>query len=89
MKGNSPRLAFLMVVLSASTQVFSAQGLLTEEDVFAEIDSVTGVTHLKQSLSQVPAAVTIIDRRTIEASSALNLVDLFRLVPGFQVYFIH
>ena len=89
MKGNSPRLAFLMVVLSASTQVFSAQGLLTEEDVFAEIDSVTGVTHLKQSLSQVPAAVTIIDRRTIEASTALNLVDLFRLVPGFQVYFLH
>jgi iron complex outermembrane receptor protein len=78
-----------MLALSASTQVFSAQGLLTEEDVFAEIDSVTGVTHLKQSLSQVPAAVTIIDRRTIEASTALNLVDLFRLVPGFQVYFIH
>ncbi|MDB2649500.1 TonB-dependent receptor [Porticoccaceae bacterium] len=89
MKGNSLRLPFLMVALSASTQVFSAQGLLTEEDVFAEIDSVTGVTHLKQSLSQVPAAVTIIDRRTIEASTALNLVDLFRLVPGFQVYFLH
>ena len=89
MKGNSLRLPFLMVALSASTQVFSTQGLLTEEDIFAEIDSVTGVTHLKQSLSQVPAAVTIIDRRTIEASTALNLVDLFRLVPGFQVYFIH
>jgi iron complex outermembrane receptor protein len=89
MKDNSLRLSFLMVALCASTQVFSAQGLLTEEDIFAEIDSVTGVTHLKQSLSQVPAAVTIIDRRTIEASTALNLVDLFRLVPGFQVYFIH
>jgi iron complex outermembrane receptor protein len=89
MKDNSLRLPFLMVALSASTQVFSAQGLLTEEDIFAEIDSVTGVTHLKQSLSQVPAAVTVIDRRTIEASTALNLVDLFRLVPGFQVYFIH
>ena len=89
MKGNSLRLPFLMVALSASTQVFSAQGLLTEEDIFADIDSVTGVTHLKQSLSQVPAAVTIIDRRTIEASTALNLVDLFRLVPGFQVYFLH
>jgi len=79
----------LIVALSVSTQVFSEQGLLTEEDVFAAIDSVTGVTHLKQSLSQVPAAVTIIDRRTIEASTALNLVDLFRLVPGFQVYFTH
>lgn len=89
MKGNLQRLSLLMLMLSASAQVFSEQGLLTEEDVFAAIDSVTGVTHLKQSLSQVPAAVTIIDRRTIEASTALNLVDLFRLVPGFQVYFIH
>jgi iron complex outermembrane receptor protein len=83
------KLSLLMTGLLLSVQVFSEQGLLTEEDVFAEIDTVTGVTHLKQSLSQVPAAVTIIDRRTIEASSALNLVDLFRLVPGFQVYFIH
>lgn len=78
-----------MVGLSGSVQVFSDQGLLTEEDIFAEIDYVTGVTHLKQSLRQVPAAVTIIDRRTIEASTAVNLVDLFRLVPGFQVYFYH
>jgi iron complex outermembrane receptor protein len=89
MKGNSLRLSILIVALFLSNQVFSDYGLLTEEDVFAEIASVTGVTHLKQSLSQVPAAVTIIDRRTIEASTALNLVDLFRLVPGFQVYFIH
>jgi iron complex outermembrane receptor protein len=83
------KLSLLMIALLSSIKVFSDQGLLTEEDVFAEIDSVTGVTHLKQSLSQVPAAVTIIDRRTIEASTALNLVDLFRLVPGFQVYFFH
>jgi iron complex outermembrane receptor protein len=89
MKGNSLRLSILIVALFLSNQVFSDYGLLTEEDVFAEIESVTGVTHLKQSLSQVPAAVTIIDRRTIEASSAVNLVDLFRLVPGFQVYYIH
>jgi iron complex outermembrane receptor protein len=89
MKVKSLRLSFLMAALFASAQVYSEYGLLTEEDVFAEIDSVTGVTHLKQSLSQVPAAVTIIDRRTIETSTALNLVDLFRLVPGFQVYYIH
>ena len=89
MKCNSLRLSLLMIALFSSAQVFAKNELLTEEDVFAEIASVTGVTHLKQSLSQVPAAVTIIDRRTIEASTALNLVDLFRLVPGFQVYFIH
>ena len=31
-----------------------------------------------------PAAVTIIDRRTIEASAAVDVVDLFRLVPGIS-----
>jgi iron complex outermembrane receptor protein len=89
MRCNLFRLSLLTIGLAAPVQVLSEQIHLTEEDIFAEIASVTGVTHLKQSLSQVPAAVTIIDRRTIEASTALNLVDLFRLVPGFQVYFIH
>ena len=63
--------------------------VITEDDLFAEIDYVSGVTHLKQDLQQVPAAVTIIDRRTIESSTAVDLIDLFRLVPGFQVYFYH
>ena len=36
-----------------------------------------------------PAAVTIIDRRTIEASAAVDVVDLFRLVPGFRAYYIN
>ena len=67
----------------------SSDGIITEEDLFAEIDFVSGVTHLKQDLKQVPAAVTIIDRRTIESSTVVDLVDLFRLVPGFQVYFFH
>ena len=77
MRCNLFRLSLLTIGLAAPVQVLSEQIHLTEEDIFAEIASVTGVTHLKQSLSQVPAAVTIIDRRTIEASTALNLVDLF------------
>ena len=67
----------------------SAEWVITEDDLFAEIDTVSGVTHLQQDLQQVPAAVTIIDRRTIESSTAVDLVDIFRLVPGFQVYFHH
>ena len=76
------------MVVNANT-ASSSDGIITEEDLFAEIDFVSGVTHLKQDLKQVPAAVTIIDRRTIESSTAVDLVDLFRLVPGFQVYFFH
>lgn len=78
-----------MVTLFFTGTVFAGNGLITEDDLFAEIDSITGVTHLKQEIDQVPAAVTIIDRRTIESSTAVDLVDLFRLVPGFQVYFLH
>jgi iron complex outermembrane receptor protein len=77
-----------LMVVNANT-ASSSDGIITEEDLFAEIDFVSGVTHLKQDLKQVPAAVTIIDRRTIESSTAVDLVDLFRLVPGFQVYFFH
>lgn len=80
---------YFLVVLFFPMTVFAANGIITEEDLFAEIDSVSGVTHLKQDIQQVPAAVTIIDRRTIESSTAVDLVDLFRLVPGFQVYFLH
>jgi iron complex outermembrane receptor protein len=79
----------VMVALFFSVAVFAGNGLITEDDLFAEIDSITGVTHLKQEIDQVPAAVTIIDRRTIESSTAVDLVDLFRLVPGFQVYYLH
>ena len=72
-----------------SSYAFSDEWVITEDDLFADIDTVSGVTHLQQDLQQVPAAVTIIDRRTIESSTAVDLVDLFRLVPGFQVYFSH
>jgi iron complex outermembrane receptor protein len=83
--------AYLLVLACGffSTFVLADRGVITEDDLFAEIDYISGVTHLKQDLQQVPAAVTIIDRRTIESSTAVDLVDLFRLVPGFQVYFHH
>lgn len=90
MKNSQLGTCFLMALLAVNAKTaFSDDWVITEEDLFAEIDYVSGVTHLKQDLKQVPAAVTIIDRRTIESSTAVDLVDLFRLVPGFQVYFFH
>ena len=80
-------LGLLLVVWSS--YALTDDWVITENDLFAEIDTVSGVTHLQQDLQQVPAAVTIIDRRTIESSTAVDVVDLFRLVPGFQVYFHH
>lgn len=42
-------------------------------------------SRLPQRLDESPSTVTVIDRAMIEASGARRLVDLLRLVPGFQV----
>ncbi|WP_415883355.1 TonB-dependent receptor plug domain-containing protein [Neptuniibacter sp. QD34_54] len=60
----------------------------TEEDIFIDIPQVISATHLSQKLTEAPAAITIIDQDMIEASGAINIPDLFRLVPGMQVYHI-
>ena len=44
-------------------------------------------SRLPQRLDESPSAVTIIDRDMIEASGARRLVEVLRLVPGFQVGF--
>lgn len=61
----------------------------TEEDIFIDIPQIISATHLSQKLTEAPAAVTIIDQDIIEASGALNIPDLFRLVPGMQVFHVH
>jgi iron complex outermembrane receptor protein len=75
-------------VLSAEPPAIAAQAVLTEDDFLVEIPRVKGPTHMDQTLAQTPASVTIIDRQTIQASTALGVIDLFRLVPGFQTYFV-
>ena len=60
-----------------------------EDDFFADIPTVITATNISQKLTEAPAAVSIISRNMIEASGALNIPDLFRLVPGMQVYHIH
>lgn len=79
---------FLMLIpaLSASSL---ADIVVTEDDLLADIHLVSSVTHMNQPQSQTPAAVTIIDRRTIDASAAVDVLDLFRLVPGFRTYFVN
>lgn len=59
--------------------------LPSEADYFAEQPIVLSVSRLAQPVSEAPAAVTVIDRAMIEASGLRHVVDLLRLVPGFQV----
>lgn len=46
---------------------------------------VLSATRLRQSETDSPVAVTVIDRQMIEASGATEIPELFRLVPGFLV----
>lgn len=58
---------------------------LSEALFFDEIPVVLSATRLSQPITDTPAAITVIDRKMIEASGAVQLVDLLRLVPGFQI----
>jgi iron complex outermembrane receptor protein len=67
-----------------SGPVFAETGL-TEEDFLGEIPMVMSATRMPQSVTDTPVAMTVIDRKMIEASGFVEIPDLFRLVPGFQV----
>jgi iron complex outermembrane receptor protein len=58
---------------------------LTEEAYWGEVPVVMSATRMSQPLGDAPVAVTVIDRRMIEASGAREIPELFRLVPGFIV----
>lgn len=61
------------------------EDVISEGDFFREIPRVYSVSHLPQLPEDAPGAITVIDREFIQRSGVRNLVDLFRLVPGFQV----
>ena len=58
---------------------------LSEEDYLGELPKVLTASRLSQSLADAPSAVTVIDRATIRASGAVDIPELFRLVPGMYV----
>jgi iron complex outermembrane receptor protein len=58
---------------------------LSEDDYLAELPKVLTVSRLSQSIADSPSAVTVIDRATIRASGAVDIPELFRLVPGMYV----
>jgi iron complex outermembrane receptor protein len=58
-----------------------------ESYFYEELPVVLSASRLSQSQSNTPTAMTVIDKKLIQASSALTLPDLLRLVPGFTVGF--
>jgi iron complex outermembrane recepter protein len=58
---------------------------LSEDDYLGDLPKVLTVSRLAQSAADAPSAVTVIDRATIRASGAVDIPELFRLVPGMYV----
>lgn len=85
---NSPKRYWALglgAIFSLSVQAKDAEPSSPEALFFTEVPVVLSATRLKQALPDSPASITVIDRKMIEASGAIELVDLLRLVPGFQV----
>lgn len=58
---------------------------LSEDDYIGEVPRVLTVSRLSQSMADAPSTATILDRETIRASGAIDIPELFRLVPGMYV----
>jgi len=63
----------------------SSADLVSEEELFGDIPVSHTATRLSQSVHDSPVSITIIDKEMIEAYDPQELVDVLRLVPGFQV----
>jgi len=72
-------------IIGCSLSIAHGSDKPENSDLFEDIPVVLSGTRLYQSLHDSPAAITVIDREDIEASGAREIVDLLRLVPGFQV----
>ena len=77
-----------MKTLLSLVLLLSAIGTLTHanDDIFSdELPIVISASRLNQSVLTSPTSVTVIDKAMINASGFIELVDILRLVPGFQV----
>ncbi len=77
------------LVHAADAGASNQAGYLTEQDLLGDIPTITSVTGLDQRISDSPASITIIDREQIRSSGVVYLADIFRLVPGMQVYHVN
>ncbi len=58
---------------------------LDEAEYFRDLPVVITATRLPQKPTELPAAITLIDREMIDASGATEIPDVLRLAAGFQV----
>jgi len=76
-------LAFALVLLCPAVGA-QAINTVSEMDYLVDVPIVLSVSRLPQRLDETPGAMTIIDHEFIRQSGARDVVDVLRLVPGFQ-----
>jgi iron complex outermembrane receptor protein len=76
--------ALLSCLPLVQAQTDTGASALSEQDYLSDMPIVLSVSRLAQRLDETPGAVTILDRQFIRRSGARDVVDLLRLVPGFQ-----
>lgn len=64
---------------------FAEEDFSAEAAYFQEMPVILTASRLAQPLSDSPSAVTVIDKKMIQASGARSIAELFRLVPGMYV----
>jgi iron complex outermembrane receptor protein len=74
---------FLLSAAFAQADESKAQG--SETHFFTDVPVGVTVSRMMQPVNRSAASMTVIDRDMIRASGATQIVDLLRLVPGFQV----
>ncbi len=80
-------LPLLLACASALAEADASDRLLSEQDFLSDIPTIISASRLPQAAADSPVVTTVLDREIIRASGARDLVELFRLVPGFVVGF--
>ena len=73
------------LLLSRSIATTPPDTILTEDYYFKDIPIVTSATRIPQPVNELPVSTSIITREMIDATGFVEIADLLRLVPGFQV----
>jgi iron complex outermembrane recepter protein len=80
---------FFCLLLGVTDAGLAATDYYSEADLLTDIPLVSAGSRMSQTLHESPSSVTVIDSEMIAALSPNNLVDLFRLVPGFVSFYIN
>ncbi len=77
----------LMSVASATSSAAKDTDYYDESDLLVDIPMVSSGARMEQERQNAPSSVTVIDSDMIAALAPNNLVDIFRLVPGFLSFY--